>query len=146
MCLDCGIVEAVAPYHMSWWPLWTMSWWPLLIWFRTLGPKQNCPFLKHPKMDFFFCIQRWMRGPCPSIKMATVEKLPPNLGCGVYVLRRPGYSFLYLDIFISICLFLFYLVVFGIYRNYKIYEVEVDNIVLNFRIKMKSLEYTLNWD
>jgi hypothetical protein len=73
MCLDCSIVEAVPPYspRRSWWPSWTTGGGHLFeLW--DLGKSETS------KNGFFFCIQRWMRGPCPSIKVVTVEKQPPK--------------------------------------------------------------------
>ena len=70
-CLDMRSPRALAPYCMSWLP-------SLVATCLNLDPWKNSPLLETSKNGIFFCIQRWMRGPCPSILTVTVEKQPPK--------------------------------------------------------------------
>jgi hypothetical protein len=52
------------------------------------GPRQNNPFFDTSNFFIFFASR--MRGPCLSIYLVTVEKQPPNLGCGGGLCTRPA--------------------------------------------------------
>ena len=74
MCLDCSVVEAVPPYSICHGGRRGRG----RVEVATRLNQETQAKLKPPKIEFFFCIHLWMRGPCPSIKLVTVEKQPPK--------------------------------------------------------------------